>query len=204
MRTHVMRPLNIKVPPRRVLPRQTSLERELQAAAATGGAASIARLGFAVHIVQTPGRGLHRLPHSFFVVSVDSEPYVIDTEFRAQFETPFASTEYAALLEDVPEVVAMRADRLESVIANLAVQLAEQYKARGVALPPWRTVLATLGRWRPALPPPTTTDPAPPPIPLGRPQNPAKSSLTTGLSLPARAISSRVPSKTRNGPRQAA
>lgn len=142
-------PINVRASPRDLLKPRTDFERSMQGLGSSSGASAdvFRRYGLRARDVCTAQRGMRRLRHSFTVVQRDDGPYIVDAHFRDQFCIPRASAEYRAVLDSIPDVVVVRADRLKRAVAVLTALMAKEFERLKWPTPPWRELDSMLNRW---------------------------------------------------------
>lgn len=74
---------------------------------------------------------------------------VIDPRFAEQFEVSNPTLRYEAVLAWLPRVFVGCAERLPLLVAVLCNEMEQCFKARGIALPPWREPGALITKWMP-------------------------------------------------------
>ena len=80
------------------------------------------------------------------------ERFIFDPAFRDQFLTLNASEGFQQLLAGVPAAFCGSEQRLVAAVQLLSRELEREFAAKGCSLPPWRSLQATLSKWRPATP----------------------------------------------------
>lgn len=138
--------------PAYLLKPRTALERALLEVAERGSssseiAAALCVAGFRAEERVAPAQGLAGVRHSHVRVTHKKHCYVIDAEFREQFELPFASPAYRRMVGVVPEVVVSRSDCFFRAAEQLARLMASEFEYHGMSLPPWRRPESMLRRW---------------------------------------------------------
>jgi uncharacterized protein (TIGR01615 family) len=77
-----------------------------------------------------------------------SELLIVEPRLREQFETPRPSAVYSAVLAALPRVFVGTETRLAALVTWLAARLRDAFAAASMALPPWRSCLFLLAKWR--------------------------------------------------------
>jgi hypothetical protein len=77
-----------------------------------------------------------------------SELLIVEPRLREQFETPRPSAVYSAVLAALPRVFVGTEARLAALVTWLAARLRDAFAAASMALPPWRSRVFLLAKWR--------------------------------------------------------
>lgn len=81
------------------------------------------------------------------VVSEGGERYIIDIDFRSEFEVARGSKAYRAVLETLPAVFVGESDRIEMIVKVVCDAARESLKQEGMPLPPWRKAEYVKAKW---------------------------------------------------------
>eukprot|EP00887_Chlorella_sp_A99_P007471 scaffold2.g7471.t1 len=138
-------------------PAETELHACVAAAWARSGgsldalAAALTAAGFRVRIARSCGGTLHRLRHRFLLVSLGGDGVVaVDPSFAEQFAVADQGITpcLAAVLAAAPPLACVGERALARAVLLLAGELARDFEARGLPLPPWRQAASLLSKWQ--------------------------------------------------------
>jgi len=96
---------------------------------------------------------LHNLRHNFLVVRPPGRPgtasYIVDIEFRAQFQVAHATPSYQSLVDNMEGEFIGTEQKLRAVIQFLCEEMAIAFREKDVGLPPWRQTSSMMSKWCP-------------------------------------------------------
>lgn len=96
---------------------------------------------------------LHNLRHNFLVVRPVGKPgeasYIVDIEFRAQFQVAHATLQYRTLVSNMDGEFIGTPTKLRNVIQLLCDEMALAFRELDMGLPPWRQTNSMLSKWCP-------------------------------------------------------
>eukprot|EP00250_Pteridium_aquilinum_P010480 c19417_g1_i1 orf=68-1531(+) len=79
--------------------------------------------------------------------SKKQERFIVDIDFKAQFEIARASRQYAQLLDVLPRLYVGRAERLKQILKIMSNAAKRSLKEQGLLLPPWRKHKYMQAKW---------------------------------------------------------
>lgn len=122
-------------------------------------AAQLRQSGFDAKLLSALGGGtggecLRNLRHTFLSVTSSngfstSPRFIVDLNFKEQFEIAQPTERYAKLLAAVPAEFVGTEDRISLLVTFLCREISTAFKAHGKTLPPWRQADSMLSKWRP-------------------------------------------------------
>eukprot|EP01018_Ginkgo_biloba_P010273 Gb_28132 [translate_table: standard] len=77
----------------------------------------------------------------------DNTRYLVDMDFRAQFEVARPTNEYSALVQMLPNIFVGKIHRFQKIIKLMCDAMKESVKANGMHLPPWRKYQYMYSKW---------------------------------------------------------
>lgn len=113
----------------------------------------MAQSGLLARVTSTVGGSLYKRKNTFIAAlkpPASGHPktyWIVETSFRGFFWVPNPTPRYAAVLENLPEVMVIPLSHLHEVIGLLAKEVARCFSEKELALPPWRTKESLLSLW---------------------------------------------------------
>lgn len=124
-------------------------------------ASTLRATGFDVKLCSALGGGsggecLRNLRHTFLSVTAArgnglaaQQRFIIDLNFKDQFEIAQPTVRYGRLLAAVPSEFVGTEDRITLLVTFLCREIGLAFRERGNTLPPWRQADSMLSKWRP-------------------------------------------------------
>ncbi|WOL15264.1 hypothetical protein Cni_G24045 [Canna indica] len=81
------------------------------------------------------------------VVIDGGDRFLLDVDFRSEFEVARASRTYRAVLQQLPQVFVGRPDRLQQIVAVASEAARQSLKKKGLHVPPWRRAEYMKAKW---------------------------------------------------------
>ncbi|CAH8361474.1 unnamed protein product [Eruca vesicaria subsp. sativa] len=85
--------------------------------------------------------------HEYIDVILGEERFVIDVDFRSEFDIARQTSGYNALLRSLPFVFVGKPDRLSRIVSLVSDAAKRSLKKNGMHLPPWRKVEYMRSKW---------------------------------------------------------
>lgn len=85
--------------------------------------------------------------YEFIDVIVEGERFVIDIDFRSEFEIARSTGTYKAILQSLPFVFVGKPERLRQIVSFVSEAAKQSLKKRGMHVPPWRKAEYMLSKW---------------------------------------------------------
>ncbi|KAK4441631.1 hypothetical protein Salat_0498000 [Sesamum alatum] len=98
--------------------------------------------------------------YEYVDVIIEDERFIIDIDFRSEFEIARSTKAYKLVLQTLPNIFVGRADRLEKIIDIVSEAAKLSLKKKGMPIPPWRKPDYVKAKW---LSPFTRINPTPTP-----------------------------------------
>jgi uncharacterized protein (TIGR01615 family) len=114
----------------------------------------LALVGYQASVRQAIGGGsacFRNLRHEFINVRApNAEEYIVELNFKEQFQIPKPSLTYQKLLDFLPSEFVGTSSSLVPLVQCLCMEMADSFQEQGLTLPPWRRSQAMLSKWLPA------------------------------------------------------
>ncbi|RZC92713.1 hypothetical protein C5167_011792 [Papaver somniferum] len=128
-------------------------------------------LGYDASICKSRWEKTHAYPageYEYIDVIIDGERFILDVDFRSEFEIARSTKHYRSVLQALPLIFVGKSDRLQQIVGIVSEAAKQSLKKKGMHLPPWRKVDYMKSKWissyaRITPPPMTTTSPPSPP-----------------------------------------
>lgn len=85
--------------------------------------------------------------HDYVDVIKEGERFIIDIDFRSEFEIARSTKTYNSVLQTLPCIFVGKADRLEKIIHVVSEAAKQSLKKKGMPFPPWRTAEYVKAKW---------------------------------------------------------
>ncbi|KAG0464746.1 hypothetical protein HPP92_018910 [Vanilla planifolia] len=85
--------------------------------------------------------------HEYVDVIVDGERFLIDVDFRSEFEIARSTKNYRTVLQMLPTIFVGKEDRLQQVVAVVSEAARQSLKKKGLHFPPWRKPEYMRAKW---------------------------------------------------------
>ncbi|KAG7989459.1 hypothetical protein I3843_03G239100 [Carya illinoinensis] len=103
--------------------------------------------------------------YEYIDVIMGGERYLIDIDFRSEFEIARSTKSYKAILQILPYIFVGKTDRLQKIIGIVSEAAKQSLKKKGMHIPPWRKEEYVKAKWlsphRRCLPTSKATTPEP-------------------------------------------
>ena len=76
-----------------------------------------------------------------------TDRYIVDIDFKAQFEIARASDQYRELMAALPRLFVGRPEHLKQIVKTMCASAKRSLKDQGLHLPPWRKQRYMLCKW---------------------------------------------------------
>ncbi|KAM0935817.1 hypothetical protein DsansV1_C27g0196851 [Dioscorea sansibarensis] len=73
--------------------------------------------------------------------------YIVDLDFKAEFEIARATTEYEKVVRELPKVMVAAPEELRRVVRVVAEAARRSMKSKGLHVPPWRKGRYVVAKW---------------------------------------------------------
>ncbi|KAF8094619.1 hypothetical protein N665_0358s0001 [Sinapis alba] len=91
--------------------------------------------------------GNHEFIDVVFATSSQTVRYIVDIDFKSQFQIARPTVQYARVLQSLPTVFVGRVDDLKRILRLVCDAARVSLKSRGLTLPPWRKNRYMQTRW---------------------------------------------------------
>ncbi|KAL2236463.1 uncharacterized protein LOC105165319 [Sesamum indicum] len=85
--------------------------------------------------------------YEYVDVIIEGERFIIDIDFRSEFEVARSTKAYKLVLQTLPNIFVGRADRLEKIIDIVSEAAKLSLKKKGMPIPPWRRADYVKAKW---------------------------------------------------------
>lgn len=85
--------------------------------------------------------------YDYVDVIKEGEKFIIDIDFRSEFEIARSTKIYNSILQTLPCIFVGKADRLEKIIRVVSEAAKQSLKKKGMPFPPWRTAEYVKAKW---------------------------------------------------------
>uniref|UniRef100_A0A7S0USU9 Uncharacterized protein n=1 Tax=Polytomella parva TaxID=51329 RepID=A0A7S0USU9_9CHLO len=119
-------------------------------------ATELSKVGYNVNFRIALGGGaacFKQLRHEFLTVmgegDQDGVELIVELNFREQFIISQPTSEYAELLQAVPEIFVGPSTLLVPIVQVLGAEMEDSFETQGLTFPPWRKTQSLLSKWFP-------------------------------------------------------
>lgn len=85
--------------------------------------------------------------HDYVDVIVDGDRYLIDVDFRSEFEIARSTKNYRAVLQLLPAIFVGKENRLQQIVSVVSEASRQSLKKEGLHFPPWRKAEYMRAKW---------------------------------------------------------
>ncbi|KAL0437425.1 UNVERIFIED_CONTAM: hypothetical protein Sradi_0450400 [Sesamum radiatum] len=85
--------------------------------------------------------------YEYVDVIIEGERFIIDIDFRSEFEVARSTKAYKLVLQTLPNIFVGTADRLEKIIDIVSEAAKLSLKKKGMPIPPWRKADYVKAKW---------------------------------------------------------
>ncbi|KAL2535712.1 hypothetical protein Fot_17103 [Forsythia ovata] len=85
--------------------------------------------------------------YEYVDVMIEGERFIIDIDFRSEFEIARSTKAYKLILQTLPNIFVGKADRLEKIIVVVSDAAKQSLKKKGMPFPPWRKADYVKAKW---------------------------------------------------------
>ncbi|KAG8370744.1 hypothetical protein BUALT_Bualt13G0015400 [Buddleja alternifolia] len=85
--------------------------------------------------------------YEYVDVVIEGERFIIDIDFRSEFEIARSTKAYKLVLQTLPNVFVGKTDRLEKIIDIVSEAAKQSLKKKGMPFPPWRKAEYVKSKW---------------------------------------------------------
>lgn len=85
--------------------------------------------------------------YEYIDVIMGGERYLIDIDFRSEFEIARSTKSYKAILQSLPCIFVGKTDRLQKIIGIVSEAAKQSLKKKGMHIPPWRKEEYVKAKW---------------------------------------------------------
>ncbi|EOA16915.1 hypothetical protein CARUB_v10005138mg [Capsella rubella] len=85
--------------------------------------------------------------YEFIDVIVNGERFLIDVDFRSEFEIARQTIGYKALLQSLPLIFVGKSDRIRQIVSMVSEAAKQSLKKKGMHFPPWRKADYMRAKW---------------------------------------------------------
>lgn len=78
---------------------------------------------------------------------VNGERFLIDVDFRSEFEIARQTSVYKALLQSLPLIFIGKSDRIRQIVSMVSEAAKQSLKKKGMHFPPWRKADYMRAKW---------------------------------------------------------
>lgn len=78
---------------------------------------------------------------------VKGERFLIDVDFRSEFEIARQTSSYKALLQSLPLIFVGKSDRIRQIVSMVSEAAKQSLKKKGMHFPPWRKADYMRAKW---------------------------------------------------------
>lgn len=78
---------------------------------------------------------------------VNGERFLIDVDFRSEFEIARQTNAYKALLQSLPLIFVGKSDRIRQIVSMVSEAAKQSLKKKGMHFPPWRKADYMRAKW---------------------------------------------------------
>jgi hypothetical protein len=78
---------------------------------------------------------------------MEGDRFLIDIDFRSEFEIARSTKAYKAILQSLPQLFVGKADRLQRIITIVAEAAKQSLKMKDMHIPPWRKAEYVKAKW---------------------------------------------------------
>ncbi|XP_073023912.1 uncharacterized protein [Primulina eburnea] len=111
---------------------------------------SLAALGYDASICKSKWTKTPSFPageYEYVDVIIESERFLIDIDFRSEFEIARSTKAYKLVLQVLPNIFVGKADRLEKIIDTVSESAKQSLNKKGMPFPPWRKADYVKSKW---------------------------------------------------------
>lgn len=98
--------------------------------------------------------------YQYIDVLIEGERFLIDIDFRSEFEIARSTKAYRLVLQTLPYIFVGQSDRLQKIVTIVSEAATQSLKKKGMHIPPWRKTGYVKAKW---LTPHPRSSPAPAP-----------------------------------------
>ncbi|PIN15899.1 hypothetical protein CDL12_11459 [Handroanthus impetiginosus] len=85
--------------------------------------------------------------YEYVDVVIEGERFIIDIDFRSEFEVARSTKAYRLVLQTLPNIFVGKSNRLEKIIDIVSVAAKQSLKKKGMPFPPWRKAEYVKAKW---------------------------------------------------------
>lgn len=85
--------------------------------------------------------------YEYIDVIIEGERYLIDIDFRSEFEIARPTKSYKTIVQALPYIFVGKADRLRRIIAIASEAAKQSLKKKNLHIPPWRKAEYVNSKW---------------------------------------------------------
>ncbi|PKA64950.1 hypothetical protein AXF42_Ash011552 [Apostasia shenzhenica] len=85
--------------------------------------------------------------YEYVDVIIDGQRFLLDVDFRSEFEIARSTKNYRELLQLLPPIFVGKADRLEQIVSVVSEAARQSLKKKGLHFPPWRKTEYMRAKW---------------------------------------------------------
>ncbi|XP_022854735.1 uncharacterized protein LOC111376041 [Olea europaea var. sylvestris] len=85
--------------------------------------------------------------YEYVDVMIEGDRFIIDIDFRSEFEIARSTKAYRSLLQTLPNIFVGKSDRLEKIINVVSDAAKQSLKKKGMPFPPWRKADYVKAKW---------------------------------------------------------
>ncbi|XP_062149499.1 uncharacterized protein LOC133858078 [Alnus glutinosa] len=85
--------------------------------------------------------------YEYIDVIMEGDRFLIDIDFRSEFEIARSTKAYKAILQSLPQLFVGKADRLQRIITIVAEAAKQSLKMKDMHIPPWRKAEYVKAKW---------------------------------------------------------
>lgn len=85
--------------------------------------------------------------YEYIDVVVEGERFIIDIDFRSEFEIARSTGAFKTILQFLPYIFVGKSDRLCQIVAVVSEAAKQSLKKKGMHVPPWRKAEYMLAKW---------------------------------------------------------
>ncbi|MED6150621.1 hypothetical protein PIB30_074124 [Stylosanthes scabra] len=85
--------------------------------------------------------------YEYIDVMIGKERFIIDVDFRSEFEIARSTKAYKAILQNLPYIFVGKCERLQRIVAVVSEAAKQSLKKKGMHVPPWRRAEYVRAKW---------------------------------------------------------
>lgn len=107
-------------------------------------------LGYVASICKSKWEKTLSIPageYEYINVMINSDRFIVDIDFRSEFEIARSTKSYRTLLQSLPLVFVGKSDRVQQIVTLVCEAARQSLKKKGLHFPPWRKLEYMKAKW---------------------------------------------------------